>query len=115
VNFPYLLDVQAGHTASVIAWALNNDAVELEATEEAETSWVETVVTRSVASADRAKSCTPGYYNREGQANATTRQGSFFYGTPMEYAAILEVSRANGAPEGFGIRRRQFAPGASRQ
>lgn len=104
VNFPYLLDVQAQHTAEVIAWALNNDAVEVEATGDAESAWVDTIVARSAASADRAKSCTPGYYNREGQANAKTRQGSFFYGTPTEYADILETSRANGTPEGFEIR-----------
>ena len=62
------------------------------------------MIARSAASADRAKSCTPGYYNREGQANAKTRQGSFFYGTPTEYAEILLASRANGTPEGFEIR-----------
>ena len=104
VNFPYLLDVQAQHTAEVIAWALSNGAAELEATADAESAWVDTVVARSGASADRAKSCTPGYYNREGQANAKTRQGSFFYGTPTEYADILEASRANGTPEGFETR-----------
>lgn len=104
VNFPYLLDVQARHTAEVISWALSNDAGELEATADAVSAWVDTVVARSGASADRAKSCTPGYYNREGQANAKTRQGSFFYGTPTEYADILDASRANGAPEGFEIR-----------
>ena len=104
VNFPYLLDVQARHAAWVIAWALRNDAIEIEATPEAETAWVETVVARSSASVGRAKSCTPGYYNREGQANAKTRQGSFFYGSPTEYADILEASRAAATPEGFEVR-----------
>jgi cation diffusion facilitator CzcD-associated flavoprotein CzcO len=104
VNFPYLLDVQARHTAEVIAWALKHDVRELEATAEAESAWVETVVARSGASAERAKACTPGYYNREGQANAKTRQGSFFYGTPTEYSDILEASRICGLPEGFEIR-----------
>ncbi len=104
VNFPYLLDVQARHSAEVIAWALSNDVTQLEASVDAESSWVDTIVARTGASAERAKSCTPGYYNREGQANAKTRQGSFFYGTPTEYADILEASRANGAPEGFEIR-----------
>ena len=104
VNFPYLLDVQARHAAWVIAWALRNDAIEIEATPEAETAWVETVVAHSSASARRAKSCTPGYYNREGQANAKTRQGSFFYGSPTEYADILEASRAAATPEGFEVR-----------
>jgi len=104
VNFPYLLDVQARHAAWVIAWALRNDAIEIEATPEAETAWVETVVAHSSASAGRAKSCTPGYYNREGQANAKTRQGSFFNGSPTEYADILEASRAAATPEGFEVR-----------
>ncbi|MGZ5362727.1 MAG: flavin-containing monooxygenase [Mycobacterium sp.] len=103
VNFPYLLDVQARHSAEVIAWALSHDVTQLEATVDAESSWVDTIVARTGISAERAKSCTPGYYNREGQANAKTRQGSFFYGTPTEYADILEASRANGTPEGFEI------------
>ena len=111
VNFPYLLDVQARHTAEVIAWGLKHDAAEMEASAQAESAWVNTVVARTGASAQRAKSCTPGYYNREGQANAKTRQGSFFYGTPTEYADILEASRAPGAPEGFEIRSRQTTPG----
>jgi cation diffusion facilitator CzcD-associated flavoprotein CzcO len=104
VNFPYLLDVQARHTAEVIAWGLSHDATEVEASVDAESAWVDTVVARSAASAERAKSCTPGYYNREGQANARTRQGSFFYGTPTEYADILTACRANGAPDGFEVR-----------
>ena len=58
---------------------------------------------RSAASAGRAKACTPGYYNREGQANATTRQGSFFFGTPTEYSEILEASRTHGPPQGFEV------------
>ena len=115
VNFPYLLDVQARHTAQVIAWALKNDVTELEASTEAESAWVDAVVARSGASAERAKSCTPGYYNREGQANALTRQGSFFFGRPTEYAEILEASRARGLPEGFEIPSRQFTRGLGGQ
>jgi cation diffusion facilitator CzcD-associated flavoprotein CzcO len=111
VNFPYLLDVQARHAAWVIAWGLSHDATELEASVDAEAAWVRTVVARSGASAERAKACTPGYYNREGQANAKTRQGSFFFGSPTEYADILEASRALGVPEGFEIRGQQFTPG----
>ena len=101
VNFPYLLDVQATHAAGVIAWALNSGIERLEASVDAETAWVDTIVERSAASAQRAKACTPGYYNREGQANAKTRQGSFFYGSPTEYADMLAASRSNGAPEGY--------------
>lgn len=103
VNFPYLLDVQATHTASLIGWALANGAEVLEASADGERAWVAAIVERSAASAERAKSCTPGYYNREGHANARTRQGSFFYGSPTEYADILAASRANGSPEGLDV------------
>jgi hypothetical protein len=103
VNFPYLLDVQASHVAWIIAEALARDVTRLEATTAAEDGWVDTVVGRSAGTADRARSCTPGYYNREGQANATTRQGSFFYGTPTEYADILAAWRAGGTLDGLDV------------
>jgi cation diffusion facilitator CzcD-associated flavoprotein CzcO len=110
VNFPYLLDVQATHVAWMIAWALEHGATEVEASAAAEAAWVDTVVARSVASAERAKTCTPGYYNREGKADAKTRQGSFFFGTPTEYADILEKWRARGDLDGIEIHRAEAAP-----
>jgi cation diffusion facilitator CzcD-associated flavoprotein CzcO len=105
VNFPYLLDVQASHAAWIIAWALEHGATEIEASPAAEAAWVDTVVARSTATAERAKTCTPGYYNREGKADAKTRQGSFFFGTPTEYADILESWRSQGDLVGLDIRR----------
>jgi cation diffusion facilitator CzcD-associated flavoprotein CzcO len=110
VNFPYLLDVQASHAAWIIAWALERGATEVEASPRAEAAWVDTVVARSAASADRAKTCTPGYYNREGKADAKTRQGSFFFGGPTEYADILQTWRATGDMEGLEIRGAEIGP-----
>ncbi len=104
VNFPYLLDVQATHAAWIIAWALQHGVSEVEASAAAEASWVETVVQRAEATAERARTCTPGYYNREGKADAKTRQGSFFFGGPTEYADLLAAWRADGDLAGFDIR-----------
>jgi cation diffusion facilitator CzcD-associated flavoprotein CzcO len=104
VNFPYLLDVQATHAAWIIARALERGVTEVEASRAAEAAWVDTVVARSTATAGRAKSCTPGYYNREGKADAKTRQGSFFFGGPTEYADILAAWRATGDMEGLEVR-----------
>jgi cation diffusion facilitator CzcD-associated flavoprotein CzcO len=104
VNFPYLLDIQATHTAWIIAWALEHDVGEVEASAAAEAAWVETVVQRSAATAERAKTCTPGYYNREGKADAKTRQGSFFFGGPTEYADLLAAWRANADLAGLDVR-----------
>lgn len=104
VNFPYLLDVQATHAAWIIAWALEHGVTEVEAAPAAEAAWVDTVVTRSAASAERSQTCTPGYYNREGKADNKTRQGSFFFGAPTEYADMLRAWRARGDLDGYLIR-----------
>lgn len=110
VNFPYLLDVQATHVAWIISAALAAGITEIEASPGAEAAWVDTVVARSAASAERAKTCTPGYYNREGMADAKTRQGSFFFGAPTEYADILQRWRADGELAGLLTRRAQDGP-----
>ncbi|OBH93408.1 monooxygenase [Mycobacterium sp. E2733] len=110
VNFPYLLDVQARHVAWIIARGLEQGVTEIEASRDAEAAWVDTVLARSALTAERAKTCTPGYYNREGQADVKTRQGSFFFGTPTEYADILAEWRAGGALEGLVLRTHQVAP-----
>src|SRR5271166_2223908 len=110
VNFPYLLDVQASHAAWIIAWALDRGVTEIEASSSAESAWVDMVVARSAATAERARTCTPGYYNREGKADAKTRQGSFFIGAPTEYADLLEAWRAKGDLAGFEIQGRKAGP-----
>lgn len=110
VNFPYLLDVQARHVAWIIAEALAQGLTEVEASADAEAAWVDTVLARSTPTAERAKTCTPGYYNREGQADIKTRQGSFFFGQPTEYADILTGWRARGTLEGLDLRNRQVTP-----
>ena len=110
VNFPYLLDVQASHAAWIIAWALDRGVTEIEASSSAEAAWVDMVVARSAASAERARTCTPGYYNREGKADAKTRQGSFFIGAPTEYADLLEAWRAKGDLAGFEIQGGKAGP-----
>jgi cation diffusion facilitator CzcD-associated flavoprotein CzcO len=104
VNFPYLLDVQATHVAHVIARALESGVTELDAAADAEAAWVDTVMQRSTASIDRAKSCTPGYYNREGDYNEKTRQGSFFFGAPTEYDETLTAARDAGGFTGLDVR-----------
>lgn len=109
VNFPYLLDVQARQVAWVIDWALTHDAGEVEASATAEEAWVDAVIARSAMTADRAKSCTPGYYNREGKFDTKTRQGTFYFGGPTEYADLLERWRGDGMLDGLVVRSQEVA------
>ena len=110
VNFPYLLDVQSRHVAWVIANALSRGITEVEASASAEAAWVDTVMQRSALVAARRKSCTPGYYNREGRVDGRTQQGSFFIGGPTEYADILQAWRAEGTLSGLECRSEETAP-----
>ncbi|TLH65566.1 flavin-containing monooxygenase [Mycolicibacterium phocaicum] len=103
VNFPYLIDTQSRHTAWVIAWSLKNDIAEVEASADAEDSWVRDVVARSVVISGRREACTPGYYNREGQPSDRLNQDSFFFGSPTEYADILAAWREAETLEGLVI------------
>lgn len=110
VNFPYLIDTQSRHVAWVIAWALEHGIAELEVTSDAEAAWVDAVLQRSSVIAGRRESCTPGYYNREGQANKRLNQDSFFFGSPTEYADILEAWRAAGTLDGLHVAGRENQP-----
>jgi cation diffusion facilitator CzcD-associated flavoprotein CzcO len=104
VNFPYLIDTQSRHIAWVIAWALQHGAAEIAATADAEAAWVDTVVQRSSVIAGRRESCTPGYYNREGRADARLNQDSFLFGSPTEYADLLDSWRSAGTLAGLDVR-----------
>jgi cyclohexanone monooxygenase len=104
VNFPYLLDLQARHIAWIVRHALDRGVRELEVSERAEAEWVETIARLGQRSADFSRNCTPGYYNNEGQPDARTRQGGFFFGGPTEFAEILEAWRADGSMKGLELR-----------
>ena len=101
VNFPYLLDLQAQHLAWIVEQALSRGDRILEASEKAEAEWVEQVISFGDRTIEFSENCTPGYYNAEGQADAKTRQGGFFFGGPTEFAEILQAWRADGGFAGM--------------
>ncbi len=101
VNFPYISDLQAKHIAYVVQRGLAEDIRELEASEQAEAEWVEKVIAQGGRTTEFSESCTPGYYNNEGQADERSRQGSFYFGGPTEFAEILEKWRSEGSLAGL--------------
>jgi hypothetical protein len=52
-----------------------------------------------------AESCTPGYYNAEGQSTARLRQGAFFIGGRPSSPISLAAWRAEGSLQGIETRR----------
>jgi len=106
VNFPYVIDLQAKHVAYLVERALCDGIDELEASQDAEDEWVATVARVGNRTTEFSESCTPGYYNAEGQADARQRRGAFFFGGPTEFADLLEAWRAEGSLKGLETRRR---------
>ena len=102
LNYPYLIDEQAKHIAYVIAEAIARGVRTVEATAEAEADWVTTIATR-VAAGDPsfAESCTPSYFNNEGNVDARILAKNFFVGGPTEFAEVLASWRAEGSMKGL--------------
>jgi cation diffusion facilitator CzcD-associated flavoprotein CzcO len=100
VNFPYLIEIQATHSAWLINEALQHGIDSIEPTATAESAWVETIVQRNRASAESSANCTPGYYNKEGMPDDRSRQSGMYFGSPTEYGDILRQWREDGKLSG---------------
>ena len=78
-NFAHILDVQSEHIAILIDETRRRGASTIEATRAGEEAWVAEVIAASRTSIDFLQSCTPGYYNNEGQPNLPTFQRNGAY------------------------------------
>lgn len=100
-----VLNEQGKHIGYIVAQALSKGIDTLEVSEAAESEWVETILRLAAGRSGFSESCTPGYYNNEGQPTPASRQGSFFFGGPTEFVDTLEAWREDG--EMRGLERRQ--------
>jgi cyclohexanone monooxygenase len=103
-NIPHVLDVQSRHIAYILKHAHEHQVGKFDVTAEAEAEWVQKVIDASVMSLGFLESCTPGYYNNEGQPNGLLirRNGSFAPGI-MAFASILDGWRAEGKLAGIAF------------
>jgi cation diffusion facilitator CzcD-associated flavoprotein CzcO len=103
-NFPHMINEQSKHLAYIIGHAADHQVRVVEASEDAEAKWVQTIIDLSVMRQKFLEECTPGYYNNEGnvqQMNA--RNGSYGAG-PVAYVKVLEDWRAEGGLAGLELR-----------
>ena len=100
-----MFDDQARHIAYVIAEAMRRGATTVEPTQEAEDDWVAVINGFHVGGLGFLETCTPGYYNNEGEPKG----GSAFFGayTPgvNAFNQLLEEWRAAGDLAGMEIDR----------
>ncbi|MEW6267842.1 MAG: NAD(P)/FAD-dependent oxidoreductase [Thermodesulfobacteriota bacterium] len=96
VNFPHLLDEQSRHVAWIVKHAMERGWRTVEASEDAEREWVETIVRLSGIGRQFLEECTPGYYNNEGKPGERNGQDGFYGGGSVEYFRLLARWRESG-------------------
>jgi cyclohexanone monooxygenase len=105
ISVPHMLQEQATHLAHVISHALRNGISAVEATEEAEAAWQQTIAAVNEARRPFQEACTPGYFNAEGKPEdrrSAIGSGIFFPST--EFFANWEAWREAGEFEGLVLR-----------
>lgn len=106
-NTTAMFEQQANHIAYLIAEAQNRGATTIEPSQEGQDAWVQTVRELAIDNSAFELSCTPGYYNNEGQGGAV-KNGAFlgdFY-SPGFYAfdELIAQWRATGDLDGLELR-----------
>ena len=101
VNFPHMLNEQSKHVAYILANVLTNGVRRIEASQEAEDAWVQTIIDLAQNAQKFLEECTPGYYNNEGKpGERAARNGSYGAG-PVAFVQLLEAWRAAGTFDGL--------------
>jgi len=102
-NYPHSLNEQSKHIAYIVSQALEGNHQVIEATQEAEEEWVNTIVQLARMNEKFLADCTPGYYNNEGKPSERSRQNSSYGGGPVRFFQMLEDWREDGAMQGLEI------------
>lgn len=88
-NYTHSLGEQARHAAYLITQARERRVKTLEPTVEEEDAWVQTIIDGQRRNQEFLASCTPGYYNNEGQPEARGVQNSPYGQGPVPYFRML--------------------------
>ncbi len=100
-NYPHMLSEQTQHLAYIIKHGIDNKLRSIEASEEAEEKWVQTIIELARLGAEFLESCTPGYYNNEGKPQERSGQDGFYGGGSEAFFSILRDWRTKGGLEGL--------------
>jgi cyclohexanone monooxygenase len=102
-NFPHMLNAQSQHMAYVIKHAADHQVRTIEANEDAEKDWIQTIIDVAMMRQQFLEECTPGYYNNEGKPSlAAVRNGPYGAGS-IAFIKLLEDWRAEGSLKGLEL------------
>ena len=95
-NFPHMLSEQAKHIAHVVAAATARGIATIEASADAEREWTATIVGMSGDRLKFLETCTPGYYNGEGNVSPQVAQSLPYGAGPVAFIELLRQWREGG-------------------
>ena len=106
VNMTAMFDDQARHVAYIIDEVLGRGRAVAEVTAEAEAEWVAEIRRLAFANRDFLESCTPGYYNNEGELDDPSKGLATQAYAPgiNAFNALLADWREQGDLQGFELR-----------
>ena len=104
-NYPHMLNEQSKHLAYIVAECAGRQARTVEATQEAEDAWVQTIIASAILRQRFQEECTPGYYNNEGKPSALAARNGPYGAGPIAFVKLLEAWRAKGDLEGLEVGR----------
>ncbi|MBV1904478.1 MAG: NAD(P)/FAD-dependent oxidoreductase [Pseudomonadales bacterium] len=102
-NYPHALNEQAKHLSYIIRHALDGNYRVIEASEEAQAEWVETIVKLAHMGQRFYAECTPGYYNNEGRNEEKNAKNSQYGGNSMRFFELMENWRNTGDLKGLEL------------
>jgi cation diffusion facilitator CzcD-associated flavoprotein CzcO len=103
VNFPHAMDEQAQHICYIVKECAAGNINTVEATAAAENAWVEEIIGMSRFNQEFLESCTPGYYNNEGETNPKSIQNGSYGAGPDAFFAKIKRWRDEGTMEGLDL------------
>ncbi|HEY2885532.1 MAG TPA: NAD(P)/FAD-dependent oxidoreductase [Rhizomicrobium sp.] len=104
-NYPHMLNEQSKHLAYIIQECLARQVRVVEAGQDAEEAWVQTIISSAIMRQKFQEECTPGYYNNEGKPSALAARNGFYGHGPIAFAKLLEEWRGEGSLKGLELNR----------
>lgn len=103
-NFPHSMDETARHIGYILERCFSEGINTVEATKAAEDAWVEEIIAVSRYNEDFLASCTPGYFNNEGQPNPKSIQNGPYGKGSRPYFKITQAWREEGSMHGLDLK-----------
>jgi cyclohexanone monooxygenase len=104
VNMTAMFDEQARHISYIIRETQQRGATTVEPSADAQQEWCDLIASMQVMNTSFFESCTPGYYNNEGNLGDRRAGGTYTPGLNA-FNALLEEWRAEGSMKGLELDR----------